>query len=65
MGKWLGRVDGRWSDGTRSAARGDVTRLRTLIYDRRLWRMASLLLTLVLVACQESDGGGGGVDPGY
>ena len=58
-------MDGRWRAGTRSAAWGEVTRLRTLIYDRRLWRIASLLLALVLVACQENDGGGGGVDPGY
>lgn len=41
-----------------------MSRLQTLYVDPRVWRIASLLLTLMLVACQENDGGGGGV-PGY
>jgi hypothetical protein len=35
-----------------------------MFFEPRVWRIASLVLTLILVACQESDGGGG-VDPGY
>jgi hypothetical protein len=34
-----------------------------LFSDRRVWRIASIFITLVLAACQED--GGGGVDPGY
>jgi hypothetical protein len=55
--------------GTRTARGAGMTRFRMLLYDPRLWRIASLLLTLVLVACQNYDGGGGGGggggDPGY
>ena len=44
-----------------------MTRFRAILFDPRVWRIASILLTLVLVACQESDGGGGGGGgaPGY
>jgi hypothetical protein len=42
-----------------------MIKLQALFCDPRVWRIASLLLTLVLVACQESDGGGGGGAPGY
>jgi hypothetical protein len=50
--------------GVRGNAR--MTTLRAVFFDPRVLRIASLLLTLVLVACQENDGGGGGgVDPGY
>lgn len=66
MGKQHLPVDCLWTDGTRTAPRVRMKRLRTLLHDPRLWRIASLLVTVILVACQENDGGGGGgVDPGY
>ena len=37
-----------------------MTRIQLLFTDPRVWRIASLLITLVLVACQNTDGGGGG-----
>jgi hypothetical protein len=42
-----------------------MTRIQMLFSDPRVWRVASLLLTLILVACQNNDGGGGGGVPGY
>jgi hypothetical protein len=43
-----------------------MTRFQALFFDWRVWRIASLILTLVLVACQQDgDGGGGGGEPGY
>jgi hypothetical protein len=42
-----------------------MTRIQALSSDPRMWRIASFLITLVLVACQENDGGGGGGVPGY
>jgi hypothetical protein len=51
-----------------TACRDLMTRIQLLFSDPRLWRIASLLVTLVLVACQNSDGGGGGGGggvPGY
>lgn len=53
--------------GMRCAHTTAMTRFRAILFDPRVWRIASILLTLVLVACQESDGGGGGGGgaPGY
>ena len=55
--------------GTRTASPVRMTRMQLLLTDPRVWRVASLLITLILVACQNSDGGGGGGGgggvPGY
>ena len=69
MGKSAPCVDGMWKGGTRRALVGAMNQIQLLFSDPRVWRIASLLLTLVLVACQNNDGGGGGGGgggvPGY
>jgi hypothetical protein len=42
---------------------GRMARLSSALRDPRVWRLAALLIGLLLAACQNNDGGGGG--PGY
>ena len=65
IGRWVGRLSRRRSAGEWHAGcpHGRMARLSFALRDPRVWRLGALLISLVLAACQNNDGGGGA--PGY